>query len=747
MPNHRHPVRLRPCFPVALFALLCLAAPSVHAVSFHSTAIDLTPDGLEVWVVNPDHGSVSVIQALGVNTLLAEIPVGREPWCLDVHPTNGEVWVGSYRDDEITIIDAATRTVIGSIDTGFETFGVAFNPAGTTALVTASGADRIHEIDVATRAVTRTVDVYRRPRGVAWSNDGSHAWITHLLTPGYFGRLTEFDAGTGATSEILLRQVFGTDLGGYPSAMQNLTLAPAPADTLLWLPNIVINSAKGGLSGVPLTPTNLFHAGIRPINTNTGEDLNWDTYFLSEGGTPNTGFAGGTTPVAGPVAVDFRLGRAYVANLHSDNVTVLDDNLLYPVERHVFPAGSAPIGIVTHPGPNHRAYVANWLSRDVTVINTSAMTIVATVPTTTTAALDPAVLHGKQLFFTSTGKMSFENRNSCGSCHVFGRPDARTWDLSQFGKRIRATKDWRGAGWTPPYGWTASFDEIHDNEWSIIGLMGGEGLTPLGPNPNLGAPNAGLCQDLDDLSLFIALERYRPDTPFLNPDGSLTAEADSGRVLFHDPVVACATCHVPPFYTDSTLDENPFILHDVGTADPEDLTTAAGLDTPSLIGIWDQAPYLHNHRAKTLEEVLTTFNVGDQHGTTSHLDPQQITFLADFMRSIGWPEDSGSPVDAPTIARPALGEGALTFPNPFREQTSLRFELAPGRGAHVTVEVIDVNGRRVRTLFDRRLPGGSHTVGWDGTDEASRRVAAGVYFARLVIDGDQIRTKKMTRMR
>ena len=40
-------------------------------------------------------------------------------------------------------------------------------------------------------------------------------------------------------------------------------------------------------------------------------------------------------------------------------------------------------------------------------------------------------------------------------------------------------------------------DEIHDNEWSIIGLMGGEGLIPSLPNPNLGAPNAGMSQIRD----------------------------------------------------------------------------------------------------------------------------------------------------------------------------------------------------------------------------------------------------------
>ena len=425
LPNQPRPIRI--LVSILLGGLLLgMTPPDAGAVALHSTDIDITPDGHEVWVVTPDIHPVSVIATQGAmeNTVLAEIPVAREPWSVDIHPTNGEVWVSSYRDDQITIIDGWSRTVIGSIDTGFETFGVAFSPDGSQAIVAASGADRVMLVDVATRAITSTSQVYRRPRGIAWDPDGSRAWVSHLLTPSYFARLTEVDPVAGPTSEILMRQVFGTDHAGYPSAMQNLTLAPAPGDSLLWIPCVLINSAKGGLSGIPLTPTNLFHAAVRPVNVNTAEDMNWDTYFLSEGGTPNKGYLGGTTPVGGPVAVDFKGGRAYVANLHSNDVTVLNDDIMNAVEVMTFPAGSAPIGVVTHPTLD-RVYVANWLSRDVTVFDTATDSVMATVSTVATELLDPHVLNGKQLFFTSTGRMSLDNRNSCGNCHVYGRPDAR----------------------------------------------------------------------------------------------------------------------------------------------------------------------------------------------------------------------------------------------------------------------------------------------------------------------------------
>jgi len=747
MPSHSDLRTARSLFAVVLGSLALAVLPGgARSEAFHSTAIDITPDGQEVWVVNPDIHTVSVIATQGVdeNTMVAEIPVGRDPWCVDIHPTNGEVWVSSYRDDRITIIDGPSRTVIDTIDTGYETFGVAFSPDGTQAIVSASGADKVHVIDVATRAITSTSNVYRRPRGIAWDPDGTRAWVSHLLTPSYFARLTQVDPAAGTTSEILMRQVFGTEHAGYPSAMQSLSLSPAAGDSMLWIPCVLINSAKGGLSGIPLTFTNIFHAAIRPVNVNTGEDLNWDTYFLSDGGTPNKGFNGTATPVGGSVAVDFVDGRAYVANLHSNDVTVLNDDVMNLYEIRTFAAGNAPIGVVTHTALG-RVYVANWLSRDVTVFDVGADEVVATVPTITTELLDPHVLNGKQLFFTSTGRMSFENRNSCGNCHVYGRPDARLWDLSQFGGRhLRATRDWRGSGYTPPYGWTGYFDEIQDNEWSIRGLLGGVGLIDGTPNPSLGPPNAGLSRDLDDLSMFIALEVPRGDTPYQNPDGTLTAAADSGQVLFNDPAVGCAVCHIPPLYMDGSMDYDPFLLHDVGTS--EDSTTAAGLDTPSLCAVWDGAPYLHTNRALTMVDVLTTFNPEDKHGVTSQLSPEQIGFLAEFVLSIGWPDGIQSPVAAPEVAPSPNDALATVFPNPFRDQTSVRFAVT-GQTSQVRLEIYDVAGRRVATPLDRPATPGEHVVGWSTRDAQGRPVAPGVYFARLTVDGRDAGSKKMTVVR
>jgi uncharacterized repeat protein (TIGR01451 family) len=720
---------------------MAVAAPS--PASTRSTAIALTPDGQEVWVVNPDHGTVSVIgtQGGGENTLLAEIPVGAEPWTVALHPTNGEAWVALQGAHQVMIVDVASRTVTDSIPAGFETYGVAFNAAGTTALVTASGSDQIFSVDVATHAVTdlsATNTVQRSPRGIAWRADGTRAWVSHLVSREAFGLVTAVYPSSWTTAEIgLIAVAEGGRLDGIPNGLQNVTMSPAPDDSMLWAPANLQNKFGGALAGRPYDDASLQHAVVRTLNVLPADlgDLEQGTHYLSESGTA----------AGGPIAVDFKDGKAYVANLHSDNVTVLSADSDAPVEIASVAAGRAPIGVVTHP-TLRRAYVVNWMSRDVTVIDTATDTAVATVAVTGAEPLAADLLNGKRLFYTSTGSMSSNRATACASCHLFGTADARAWDFSQFVSHVRSTPDLRGAEKTLPHNWAATMDELQDQNAKIVDLAGGAGLIPGGGNPPLGAPNAGVSQDLDDLAAYVASLRHRSSTPF--PGG---AAADSGEALFNDGTVGCAGCHTGPLYTDSSLlGGPPFLRHDVGTADSTDAEGAAGFDTPSLVGLWDTGPYLHDNRAETLHDVLTVRNPGDLHGTTSHLTATQIDYLVAFLNTLA--DTAGTPEVVPTDSPIAVGPAVTgtyfdaVFPNPFRHETSVRFSLLDDL-SDVVVEVFNVEGRRVRTVLRRPLPRGIHAVGWDATNDRGQRVGAGMYFARLLVNGEKKGNKKLTILR
>jgi flagellar hook assembly protein FlgD len=66
-------------------------------------------------------------------------------------------------------------------------------------------------------------------------------------------------------------------------------------------------------------------------------------------------------------------------------------------------------------------------------------------------------------------------------------------------------------------------------------------------------------------------------------------------------------------------------------------------------------------------------------------------------------------------------------PNPSNPATVVAYDLP--EATHVTLRVVDVRGRIVRTLVDGWRPAGAHRARWDGRDDRGRSVASGRYFA------------------
>jgi hypothetical protein len=93
---------------------------------------------------------------------------------------------------------------------------------------------------------------------------------------------------------------------------------------------------------------------------------------------------------------------------------------------------------------------------------------------------------------------------------------------------------------------------------------------------------------------------------------------------------------------------------------------------------------------------------------------------------IGWFAPRTTDTADGTPMRLALSGGR---PNPFVGLTTIAFELP--QAGHADLVVYDVSGRAVKQLLGSELPAGRHAVTWDATDDAGRRVAAGVYFYRL----------------
>jgi len=81
------------------------------------------------------------------------------------------------------------------------------------------------------------------------------------------------------------------------------------------------------------------------------------------------------------------------------------------------------------------------------------------------------------------------------------------------------------------------------------------------------------------------------------------------------------------------------------------------------------------------------------------------------------------------------------FPNPFNPSTSIAFDLQGA--AQVRLEVFDLHGRKVRTLFAGHGDAGHHVLRWNGLNDSGQEVAAGSYVCRMRSAG-QVATRKMT---
>ncbi len=99
--------------------------------------------------------------------------------------------------------------------------------------------------------------------------------------------------------------------------------------------------------------------------------------------------------------------------------------------------------------------------------------------------------------------------------------------------------------------------------------------------------------------------------------------------------------------------------------------------------------------------------------------------------------------DRPSVDAPALAN-VQAAPNPFNGGTAIAYELSlPGP---VTVEVWDLRGRRVATVFQGTQGIGSHSAAWNGRDAEGRAVASGVYLYRVTAAGS-VQEGKVTCLR
>lgn len=632
-------------------ATVSVLNPVVTPLPVSSASIALDENSRKVWVANPDNDTVTRINAdsetveqeINLRTLLG-VGLPIKPESVDV-AANGNVWVTCSEADLIAVL-SSSGSLVTTITTGAGSAPqhVAITPDGSEALVTLwarGSSDRkngqLVKFSTSSNSETGRLELGPTPRAIAIERDGNRAFIARFISALNHGEIWVVDVDNMSLSHTqnLMRDrgIRGVDPGGsdgpgVPNYVSSLAISPD--EEWLWYGAIKMATNRGEFfmngtsNNAPLSHDSTVRAIMGRVSISGG--INEPGATSVDSGRSRIDVDNSDSPSS--IVFSPYGGYAFATFQGNNFVGVFDDlaardgggkATIWRVST-----GSAPQGIL-YDAATDNLWVKNFMSRDVTVHHISGFvaagnkdTSPTTLPTVSNELLSNDVFEGKKTFYfagddpTGHNETSFEGYISCATCHFDGGHDGRVWDFTQRGEGLRNTTDLRGrAGVTQGnVHWSGNFDEIQDFVLDIVNQFGGDGfLDGASPNPSLGAPNAGRAVELDQLSAYVTSlgESHVPVSPYRNEDGTMTAAAIAGKQVFQD--MNCASCHNPANgFTDSTL--FTATLHDVGTIRDSSGQrlggVLSGIDTPTLFGAWDGAPYFHDGSAQTLDDVFRT---------------------------------------------------------------------------------------------------------------------------------------------
>ncbi len=598
-----------PLFSVVLLALVPALARADHSNSL----MDISADGRRLLVANPDNGTVTVVD-LTTRKKQSEIPVGEKP--------EGVTWIGAgplaavtvYRDAKIVFVDAEAGKVVGSLPVTAEPYGIVATKDGSRLFVTHEYPGLVSEIDVSDRKVVREMKAGTMVRGLSLSPDETRLYVTEFYTARLIAVDREsgkvVDTWAGHTADNLSRQV---------------VLHPTRPKAYLSHIRSRVEIIDGAGSIFPQVSVCDLTAGTGKRRTSFAMDTYNGVYVV-------------TNPWESALSPDGKRLYTVYAGTNDMNVSDVIDDDYREIERHgrAVTVGKLPRAVRVSPD-GKTVFIYNTMDFQVGFYDAEmrelARVDVCPPPKT------PEWVRGKILFNTALPPLTSRRWIACSSCHPDGHSDGRVWNNPEGQRKTMALF---GMAHTHPLHWSADRDEVQDFEYTIRGrLMQGRGLIdgPIKPKvgfqpTELDEKTSGRSADLDALAIYSNSFDFTRLSPHALAPGKLSPQAKRGKALFFDKTVGCAECHSGPYYTDNTL-QRPFKLHDVGTGkdDPSE-KIGPKYKTPTLLGVYRTAPYLHHGRAATLLDVLTTCNKEDRHGKTSHLKPEQLEDLVEFIKAL-----------------------------------------------------------------------------------------------------------------
>lgn len=626
-----------------------------------SSRIALTIDEARVAVPDAETDRVVVFDA---DTLerLGDVKIQGQPEELLTLP-DGQIAVACRGGSQVAIVDPVSLRVTHWIPTGAAPRGMALTPDGKTLFVASFAEARVDAFNLEDGEPLWSTRVEASPLAVAVDSAGKGIFVTHLR-----GReLTELSPATG---KIVRQRPLRGEKDRTPSMARALVplsngrmMVPyALASTGSRDPKRIVTSGTYGGSSVDfeVDTTPLVTTGVLMIDARCGRDCDSAATIKRPGYRVVAG-----TSLDSPASV-------VAAARHKDGAVVLVDQAagqLALVDGVAFGEDSLHVDVLpTDAGPGaavftrngESLFVVSWVNRGLTRLDTHDMRndalrqasaqrasyaeeargkilpslvegagVLVEPPPSATPAIDTSndLEVGRRLFHTLDASTSTLGV-TCASCHPDGLDDGRTW-VQGVGPRQTPSLAGRVGG-TGPFNWLGSETTLEANLAKTIHRLNGQGLT-----------------EDQTRALATYIQEGLPKDGVVLATRQLDAKSRRGKDLFMSEEVGCATCHDPAQgFTDG-------LRHDIGSTSalekelfaaqrqarvPEGFdrvpSTRIAFDTPSLGGVGQTAPYFHDGRARTLREVLTTYNEGDTMGKTSHLAPEDLDALVAYLETL-----------------------------------------------------------------------------------------------------------------
>lgn len=585
------------------------------------TALAVSPDGARIFVALGDSDEIAAVDASSLQ-VLRRTPLPGNPSGLTLDDTGARLFVTCRGNDEVLALNAATLQVLERIDVGMFPVAIAWGQTkeGPRLVVANSGSDDVSVLQPSPLRELARISAGREPFAVTIAADGSSASIANrLATAAKFNlapssELTVIDPARG---RILDRQTLESahlSEGIASASPRGWTLVP-----LVKVRNLVpITQVANGWvmsSGLAVANRNGILAQLPLDEAND--------YFSDPSG----------------IAVDASGSRAFVASGGGDVVSVIDlatlagwlDQAGEPARRSAIddlalspsyvlkriPTGRNPKALSLSPD-GKRLYVAEHLDDTLLVIDTELLSPVGRVRFGD-GGLDDPIRRGERVF--TQARFTFQRQFSCRSCHPDAHVDGLSYDFDGdgIGDNLLDNRTLQGVANTGPFKWNGknpSLDVQCGPRFARV-LMRTDPIPPA---------------ELRDLTTFL---RSLPPPRTLPKNHVLTPSQERGRKIFFATETSsgvpiprsrqCQTCHRPPLFTNR-------LPSAIGTKGPRDSTEY--FDTPHLLGISATAPYLHDGRAKTLEELWTTYQTNDLHGVSSYMDKHQLNDLVEFLKTL-----------------------------------------------------------------------------------------------------------------